>query len=324
VLFGLARARGKREIWATGAFGSNHALANALHAPRAGLAAGSLLFPQPISRAALENLWVLLGTRAELRTVAHWSLLPFGIFLTARRCRHQNRSATIMVPGGATPEGALGYVSAALELARQVADGLLPRPERVVIGVGSTCTSAGLLVGFEHAARLGIGFVDAAGRPAPPELVAVRVTPWPVTAHFRIVGLAARASRLLARLASDPRLEIERRVLGSRLRVDDRFLGRGYGHPTESGRRALELFRASERLLLDTTYSAKSAAAFLAAALSGAEGPTLFWSTKSTAPLPEPKRAALEAAPPRAVRWLARAERLLANSGELPSGFPAG
>ena len=47
------------------------------------------------------------------------------------------------------------------------------------------------------AARLGIGFVDARGRPAPPDLVSVRVTPWPVTSAFRIVGhfLSVRGAR---------------------------------------------------------------------------------------------------------------------------------
>jgi len=226
-----------------------------------------------------------------------------------------------MPPGGATPEGALGYVSAALELARQVAEGRLPRPEQVVIGVGSTCTSAGLLVGFEYAARQRIGFVDAAGRPAPPELLAVRVTPWPVTAHFRIVSLALRTAELVARLARDPGLSIERRALSSRLRVDGRFLGRGYGHATQSGRLALEVFEHSAGLTLDTTYSAKAAAALLELGRSGARGPVLFWSTKSTARLPALSAERPAAAPRRMLGYVARAERLLEKRAELPRSY---
>jgi D-cysteine desulfhydrase len=96
--------------------------------------------------------------------------------------------------------GALGYVSAALELAEQIEAGVLPPPRRIVVGIGSTCTTAGLLVGLDLARRLGIGF-----RNAEPELVAVRVTPWPVTSRFRILGLAERTARVVAALAGTRR-----------------------------------------------------------------------------------------------------------------------
>ncbi|HVR18928.1 MAG TPA: pyridoxal-phosphate dependent enzyme, partial [Polyangiaceae bacterium] len=47
VLFGEALARGLPRIVATGAYGSNHALATVLHAPRVGLVPDVALFPQP-------------------------------------------------------------------------------------------------------------------------------------------------------------------------------------------------------------------------------------------------------------------------------------
>lgn len=62
-LFGQALAEGATRIYSTGAFGSNHATATVLHAPRAGLEAGVILFPQPESAAALENLQVILRAR---------------------------------------------------------------------------------------------------------------------------------------------------------------------------------------------------------------------------------------------------------------------
>jgi D-cysteine desulfhydrase len=278
-----------------------------LHAPRAGLEPGAILFPQPPSATAAENLRVVLGHCTAVVDLPHWSFLPFGMARVARRARSSGERATVMVPGGATPHGALGYVSAALELAQQVARGELPRPETVVIGVGSTCTSAGLLVGFHHAARLGIGFVDASGRPAPPRLVSVRVTPWPVTSAWRIVALAVRASRLLADLAGDPALALERATLAAQLEVDGRFLGRGYGHATRAGLEAIDLFGAIDGFALDTTYSGKSAASLIARARTGRGGPMLFWSTKSTVPLPPVADAALERASPRMRRFLERA-----------------
>jgi 1-aminocyclopropane-1-carboxylate deaminase/D-cysteine desulfhydrase-like pyridoxal-dependent ACC family enzyme len=295
VLFGRARARGATEIIATGAFGSNHAVATVLHAPRAGLRPGAVLFPQPASFAAVENLRVTLARAERLVVLPHWSCLPYGIW------RAMAAGRALMVPGGATPQGALGYVSAALEVAEQVARAELPAPRRIYVGVGSTCTTAGLLVGFAHAARLGLGFQ------APPEIVAVRVTPWPVTSRYRILGLAVRASELLARLTRDASLALTRAELAPGLRIDGAELGAGYGMPSENGRAMIATFRRLGLFELDTTYSAKAAAGFLAGARAHPDEPALFWSTKSTRALPEVSDAELESAPAIARRWLARA-----------------
>ena len=117
-----------------------------------------------------------------------------------------------------------------------------------------------------------------------------------------------RVSRELAELAGDPSLALPYSVLRARLRVDGRFLGPGYGHATKEGLEAIELFRALPGLELDTTYTAKVGAAFVRWARDGREGPALFWSTKSTAPVPAPDVAAIAAAPPRMRRYLARIE----------------
>lgn len=310
VLFGAAKARGARRILATGAFGSNHAVATVLHAAAAGLEGGAILFPQPPSWAALENLRVTLTHGAPLYVLRHWSGVPFAMW------RRSTADTVVMAPGGATPAGALGYVSAALELAQQVERGELETPTHVYIGVGSTCTSAGLLVGFEHAVRLGIGFKTK------PTLVSVRVTPWPVTSRFRIVGLALRTSELLARLAEDPSLALDRATLSSGLVIDGRRIGPGYGLPSEPGLRALQLFHERGLFELDTTYSSKAAAGFLAGARDQ-RGPQLFWSTKSTVPLPIVPAEALRAVPAVAARYIARSEHTLGARGLLPAGYEA-
>jgi 1-aminocyclopropane-1-carboxylate deaminase/D-cysteine desulfhydrase-like pyridoxal-dependent ACC family enzyme len=289
-LFGEAQEQGARRMWAVGAVGSNHALATVLHAPTAGMEAGVMLFPQPPSGCARENLRAMLSRRPALRPLWSWASVPWAIW-RARRAP----GSFVMVPGGATPFGALGYVSAALELAQQVAAGALPEPRAIVVGVGSTCTSAGLLAGTAIAARLGIGFR------AQPTIVAVRVTPWPVTAAVRVVSLAGRAARLLADLAGDGRLALEKRDLTPRLTVLGGFLGRGYGYVTESGQAAIETFRAGGGPPLDTCYSGKAAAGLLARR---GEGPVVFWATKSSRPLPPDDAAA--PVPKAWARWLAR------------------
>ena len=306
-LFGIALRSGARRIYATGAFGSNHAVATVLHARRVGLTAGALLFPQPASETALDNLRVVIAHAETLHALPHWSFLPPGIAWLRRKERREHaRPPYVMVPGGAVPEGALGYVSAAFELAEQLQAQGLQNPRAVIIGVGSTCTSAGLLLGFTLAARMGIGFVGRQNRPEPPQLVSVRVTPWPVTSRYRIIGLAVRTSRLLARLAGDARLELSRRELDPLLTIDGGQLGSGYGHPTRAGLGAIELFRDSGGPELDTTYSAKSAAALIDRVRAGEPGPLLYWATKSTGPLPHVEPECIERAAPAVRRWIRR------------------
>src|SRR5262249_31199564 len=292
-LFGQARAAGARRIWAVGAYGSNHALATVLHAPAAGLATGAVLFPQPHTACAAENLVATLSARPALVRLWSWAGVP-GAMVRRRR----DPRSFVMVPGGATPEGALGYVSAALELCAQVAAGAAPLPARIFVGVGSTCTAAGLLFGLWLAARRGL----CAARPT---VCPGRVTPWPVPSAWRIVSLAARTSRLLAQWAGTP--EAARADLAAGLRVIGGFIGRGYGYTTESGLRAAETFAAAGGPPLDTVYSAKSAAGMIAHA-AGPE-PILYWATKSSRPLPPADSEALAAAPPAIARWLNRADQ---------------
>jgi D-cysteine desulfhydrase len=241
------------------------------------------------------------ATRASrLVDLPHWSTLPFGIARERLAARRRGEGVFVMVPGGATPLGALGYVAAGLELGMQVAEGVLPAPRAVYVGVGSTCTSAGLLIGLGLAARFGVGFERA------PRLVSVRVTPWPVTSAYRILGLALRTATLLRALSRDGRAEFSRAELAARFRVEPGFLGAGYGRPTEAGARARARF-APLGLTLDTTYSEKSAAGLLAALERGITGPSVFWATKSSAPLPEVDPAAVAALPRRIRAFLAKA-----------------
>jgi len=307
VLLGGALRREATHVYATGAFGSNHATATALHAPRVGLSPGAILYPQPESASSRDNLRVVLSHAGpNVRTLPHWSALPLGVFMEARAAKARGERAVIMWPGGATPLGALGYVSAGLELAEQVARGELPRPARVVVPVGSNCTTAGLLVGLALATQRGLGFT-AGGLPRPPRVVAVRVTPWPITTRGRIVGLAQRTSELLAELAADASLAVEARALHAMLELEPRELGPGYGYGTRRGREAVDLWRAHEGSPLELTYSAKAAAAALGRMRERAQGPTLYWATKSSAPLPLTSVNHAPGAHPRVTRWLERA-----------------
>ena len=300
-LLGQARREGATRVVASGAYGSNHAVATALSARRAGFRTGALLFPQPYSTAAAENLRVSLGEADEIIDLLHWSLLPLA--LRWRRARGGEAGPTfVMPPGGAVPRGCLGFVSAGLELGLQIDAGLVPRPDEIIIGLGSTCSTAGLLIGLRVAARLGLGGAPAGSEP--PRLRAVRVTPWPLTSAGRILWLARRASSCLFERTRDKIFALPRSELARGLEVDGSQLGAGYGHPSRAGLEAIAALSAVP-LTLDTTYSAKSAAALLARSRRGA-GTLLYWCTKSSAPLPEVSAERLARAPRRMLAWLGR------------------
>jgi len=274
---GHAQAIGARRIWAIGAYGSNHAIATVLHARALGLDAGVMLFPQPRSTWAFENAGALIASGCPILRLRSVIEVPFVGLAKARR-------ELVMPPGGATPLGAFGALTAVFELAEQIEAKLAPPPVRIVLAVGSTCTTAGLVAGFALAHAIGVW------RWPVPVVHAVRVTPWPVTSRTMIVVLARRTLARIARLGG-PAIELGR----ARLVVDAHELGRGYGRVTERARAAL----GSLPVRLDGVYSAKAAAA-----LPRLPGPTIFWATKSEVELPPPSLAALRHAPAALVRWL--------------------
>jgi len=304
MVFGAARDAGRSEIWATGAYGSNHALAAVVHARRHGLFAGAVLWPQPWSQTAQDNLIATVSLADEVRWARSIVSMPLiGGWVAA------TRNAWVMPPGAATPLGALGHAGAAIELGRQLA----ARPTRaqrkvdaIILPVGSTCTTAGLLVGTALAQSVG-HFAEGL-----PQIVAVRVTPWPVTSARRIASLAASTAEHVVGLfgragLTPPRFDRRAADFAARLEVVGDELGPGYGEPTIAGWSALAEL-AHVGLRLDTTYSAKAAAHLLKRLLvrDARAGAQLFWATKSAVPLPATDEARLDRVPARVQRWLRR------------------
>ncbi len=287
MVFGAMEHQGIGELWATGAYGSNHALAAVIHARRLGLQSGAVLWPQPWSATAQDNLVVTasLADRLEfVGSVAH--MVPKALWV------RRTRKAWVMPPGAATPLGALGHAGAALELAYQLKE-RGAEIDTIVLPVGSTCTTVGLLVGTALAHAIGV-------LPKMPTIVAVRVTPWPVTDANRIAWMAVRTAGMLrqrflmAGLDAQPMGgsgQIAKDFIAFRRRIEvvGDELGPGYGVPTVGAWRALSDFLHCG-IRLDTTYSAKAASHLFKRRAER----VVFWSTKSNVPLPpiDPERLA--------------------------------
>lgn len=245
-----------RSLLTVGATGSTHALAVAQHGAALGLRTEVITWPQ-------EEHDVARATARRLETLAR--VTPAGSVVAAylRAATRRARGGRHWIPaGGSVPLGAVGQVSAALELARQVARGDLPTPAALVVPLGSGGTAAGLLLGLALAGL-------------PTRVVGVQVVPRIVASHRRVLRLAAGARALLQRGTPDPLPSPD----PSRLTIVRDAYGGAYGRPTRGGSDAAAALALAGGPALDPTYSAKAFGVALREARASGDEAVLFWLT---------------------------------------------
>ncbi len=262
--------RGATRIATYGAAGSNHALATALYARRAGFDCTCLLSHQPV-RPGIDLK--LLAHQLNGTEILHFGG-PRALRVEIQRRCLQGRNIELIPMGGSGWRGVLGFVNAALELASQCESGDFPLPGAVYVATGTLGTAAGLALGF---ALAGLEL----------EVRAIRVTD-PRFAN------AAALRRLLEKTATLMR-RYDRRVpadLAARARIVLRedFYGRGYGQSDISTERAIAFAEAELGIALDTTYSGKAMAALCHDLGSGTVTRPLFWNTCNAVALEVPAR----------------------------------
>lgn len=263
--FLLGAVREEDSVLTLGGEGSTHVLATAAHARRLGAGAVAVRWPHEMSplahrvaRRAEELAMRVVRAGSAPEAMARVVLLRW----KGRRAERRGAPRTHYVPiGGSTPLGVLGHVESGLEIATQVAAGVLPAPARIVVPLGSGGTAAGIALG------VAIAGLDTT-------VIGARVGPRLAVTRGRTLRLASATARLIERAAgvAVPRPHPDRVV------VDHAVYGGAYGRPLAAGAEAATLLRESAGLALDATYSAKAAAAAIRVARS-AEGPTLFWLT---------------------------------------------
>ena len=232
-LLSLARRRGASRMLTIGAAGSHHVLATCLYGARLGLPTCAVLMPQPHTPHAEATLRAAL--HAGLVAVPVRSLLE-----GARTFRRVRRAGDFSIgPGGWGPEGTWAYRLAVDELRDQMEAARLPVLDAIFVAAGSGSTAAGLVAGVLQ--------TGVARR-----VVAVAAAPNPLLRGL-IVGQALHSLRRHDQSAS---LLDALRVL----QLDARFIGRGYGYPSDDVARVTELAR-SFGLAVEPTYTAKAFAA---------------------------------------------------------------
>lgn len=253
--FLLGGVREGDTVLTIGGEGSTHVLATAAHARGLAARTVAMRWKHDMNPGAARVSEIIRGSSTG-------SLSANAVFAITRALVHRLRHRPHYVPlGGSTPLGVLAQVNAGLELAEQIAAGMLPKPDRVVLPLGSGGTTAGLALGFA------IAGLDI-------EVVGARVAPRVAANRRRVRALIDRTSRLIRRVTGERVAAVPR----SMVRVVHDVFGGAYGRALPAAADAAELLRDAYGIKLDSTYSAKAFVAALACAREFA-GPTLFWLT---------------------------------------------
>ena len=243
-LMGEAVAKGATTIITVGGVQSNHARQTAAAAARLGLAC-ELILPRvvPSQSADYESsgnvlLDRLLGAKVHITDDAEQSQEVIKKIMASVEA--EGGSVYFIPSGGSTPLGALGYVEAAFELDRQASAKEL-NIDYLVVASSTGGTQAGLLTGL-----------TALGNRT--EVIGVTVYNPAEMLVPGIKELAAGTSLLL---------EMDEHAAGKKVRVEEGYLGEGYGLPTKGMIEAVSLTATLEGVLLDPVYTGKAMAGLI-------------------------------------------------------------
>ncbi|HYI84652.1 MAG TPA: D-cysteine desulfhydrase [Acetobacteraceae bacterium] len=243
-LMAEARAQGADTVITQGATQSNHARQTAAACAKLGLACRILLedrtgYTDDAYRLSGNVLLDKLhGASVERRPGG--ADMAAEMEAVAERLRGEGRRPYVIPGGGSNPVGALGYVTAALELVAQAAEMGL-RIDHVVHATGSAGTQAGLVAGLV-ALNSGIPVLGIGVR-APRE-----------KQEANVLALAERTAEHLG---------LPGIVRAEHVKANCDYVGQGYGIPTEGMVEAVRLVAEREGVLLDPVYSGKGMAGLI-------------------------------------------------------------
>ena len=255
--FLLGRVRPGDRVLTIGGEGSTHVLATAYHASRLGASTEAIRWHHDMNDVAR----IVAGRARALCMQVTTTRSIVGAAIRVAWRRSTDRRVHWIPMGGSSPLGTLGHVNAALELACQIRDGLLPTPRQVVVPLGTGGTAAGLALGFAIAGL-------------PVTVVAARIGPR-IGANETRVRRLARATAAFMERSGAQRIP----ALGTdSVKVVHDVYGGAYGRALPAATDAARRLEGWRGIALDATYSAKAFAAAIALHRSS-EVPTLFWLT---------------------------------------------
>lgn len=222
----------------TGGVQSNHCRVTAAAAARLGMrcviVANGAPPPRATGNALLDRLF-----GAEVEYVATREDRAPAMEAIAERLRSDGMHPVVIPLGASTPLGSAGYARAVGELVSQLDE----PPDYIFHSTSSGGTQAGLVAGCTlHGLTtrvIGISADEPAGR--------LRAT---------VAGIVEGLGELLG-------MDGKKLAAARPIEVDTRFIGEGYGAPTEASSEAQSLLARTEALVVDHTYTAKALAGMI-------------------------------------------------------------
>jgi L-cysteate sulfo-lyase len=164
----------------------------------------------------------------------------------AERLRSEGHTPYVIPRGGSVPVGATGYAAMVPELLTQL-DALGVQPTHLYLATGSTGTHSGTMAGLVAASSdIRVQGISVS-RPQDQQ-------------EAQVLELA---NQTLDHLGLSPEVRSEQ------VHVDDRFVGRGYGYPSDGTMEAIEILARDEATILDPVYTGKAMHGLIAHAREG-------------------------------------------------------
>jgi L-cysteate sulfo-lyase len=250
-----AQQAGADTLITAGGIQSNHARVTAAAAARLGmraiLVANGKRPRRPSANALLD---ALLG--ADVRYVGGRDDRAPMMQQAADEVREAGGRPYIIPIGASTALGAAAFALAFAELLAQV-----PAPDVIVHSTSSGGTQAGLIAGCLLAE-------------VPTRILGISADEPAEVLERDIRGILAGLGALLDFDAAQ--------FEGVAVEIDDQYVGRGYGKPTDAGREAISLLARTEAIFLDPTYTSKAMAGMIDYLRKGrfpGDATVLFWHT---------------------------------------------
>jgi D-cysteine desulfhydrase len=219
-IFPRAREKECLRLATFGAVGSNSALATALFARHAGFTCTCFLMHQAKTAQIPVTLNMHIQNGTELIRYGG----PYHKRVQTLRDNLWGRKAWVIPMGGSSWRGTVGFVAAGLELASQIEQGEIPKPDRIYVGTGTMGTAIGISLG------LAIADLDT-------EVHAVRASVTEITNDHLMGKLAEKTVSMMRRLDDSVPADLASRT---NIRLRNSFFGGGYAHSTPEAEEAID------------------------------------------------------------------------------------
>ncbi|MDX1403935.1 MAG: pyridoxal-phosphate dependent enzyme [Woeseiaceae bacterium] len=269
-IFPLAREKHCQRLATFGAVGSNSALATALYARQQGFACSCFLMHQAKTATIPATLNMHIRNGSELIRYGG----PYQKRIQTLRDNLWGKNAWVVPMGGSSWRGTVGFVAAGLELAQQLANREVGKPDRIYVGTGTMGTAIGIALG------LAIAELDI-------EVHAVRASMTDITNEKLLAKLCEKTVTMMRRFDASVPANLAGRT---NIRIRHNFFGEGYAHTTPEADEAIAFAKQDLGIELDSTYTGKAMAALLKDLREPGvdENNMLFWNTYYAMPVTVP------------------------------------